>query len=142
MLPDYSKVFQHWQDMGTQMARAMNPAMESFEMPALDAWFPTMPRDALEMTMGKTFNPEGLDARTRLLVTLSALTVLGAQAEDQIRITVRHALEAGATPQEVAETIGQMAVFGGVPAMTKAMQIAQKVIADRAARETGKEEGA
>ena len=142
MLPDYSKVFQHWQDMGTQMARAMNPAMESFEMPALDAWFPTMPKDALEMTMGKTFNPEGLDAKTRLLITLAALTVLGAQAEDQIRITVRHALEAGATPQEVAETIGQMAVFGGVPAMTKAMQIARTVIADRAAKETGREEGA
>ena len=137
MVPDYSKVFQQWMETGTQMARSMNPAMETFKMPALDEWFPTMPRDALEMAMGKTFNPDGLDARTRLLVTLGALTVIGGHAEDQIRITVRHALEAGATPQEVAETIAQMAVFGGVPAMTKAMEAAKKVIADRAAREAG-----
>jgi 4-carboxymuconolactone decarboxylase len=136
MIPDYSKVFQQWMETGAQMARAANPAMETFKMPAMDEWFPTMPRDALEMTMGKTFNPEGLDAKTRLLVTLAALTVIGGHAEDQIRITVRHALEAGATPQEVAETIGQMAVFGGVPAMTKAMEAAQQVIADRAAQET------
>jgi len=135
MVPDYSKVFQQWMETGAQMARAANPAMETFRMPALDEWFPTMPREALEMTMGRTFNPEGLDAKTRLLVTLAGLTVIGGQAEDQIRLTVRHALEAGATPQEVAETIAQMAVFGGVPAMHKTMEAAQSVIADRAAQE-------
>ena len=47
--------------------------------------------------MGKTFNPDGLDAKTRLLLTLAGLTMQGAQAEPQIRLTVRHALEAGAT---------------------------------------------
>ncbi|MEM0936660.1 MAG: carboxymuconolactone decarboxylase family protein [Pseudomonadota bacterium] len=137
MTPDFTKVFQQMMDQSTQMAKAWNPALETFQPPALDEWFPTMPKEALEMTMGRTFNPEGLDAKTRLLVTLAALTVLGAQAEDQIRITVRHALEAGATPQEVAETIGQMAVFGGVPAMTKAMQLAQKVIVERAEKAKG-----
>jgi 4-carboxymuconolactone decarboxylase len=137
MSPDYAKVFQQWMETGAQMARTANPAMESFRMPALDEWFPTMPRDALEMTMGRSFNPEGLDAKTRLLVTLAALTVIGGHAEEQIRITVRHALEAGATPQEVAETIAQMAVFGGVPAMTKAMAVAQKAIAERAEQEKG-----
>ncbi|MEM9901545.1 MAG: carboxymuconolactone decarboxylase family protein [Pseudomonadota bacterium] len=137
MTPDFTKVFQQMMDQSTQMAKAWNPALETFQPPALDEWFPTMPKEALEMTMGRTFNPEGLDAKTRLLVTLAALTVLGAQAQDQIRITVRHALEAGATPQEVAETIGQMAVFGGVPAMTKAMQLAQKVIVERAEKAKG-----
>ena len=39
----------------------------------------------------------------------------------------RHALEAGATKREVAEVIWQMSMFGGVPAMTKALEIAQKV---------------
>ena len=37
-----------------------------------------------------------------MLLTLGALTILGAQAEAQIRLTVRHALEAGATKQEIA----------------------------------------
>jgi len=64
----------------------------------------------------------------RGLLTLQGLTIMGAQAEAQIRLTVRHALEAGATQQEVAETIALAGMFGGVPAMTKAMEIASDVM--------------
>ena len=45
---------------------------------AFEKLFPAMPKDMLEMWFGKTFNPEGLDATTRFLVTIAALTVLGA----------------------------------------------------------------
>ena len=38
---------------------------------------------------------------------------------------------AQAEEQEIAEVIGQMSVFGGVPGMTKAMQVAQGVIAEQ-----------
>jgi 4-carboxymuconolactone decarboxylase len=83
-----------------------------------------MSKDVMETFFGKGLNPEGLDAKTRLLLTLMGLTVMGAQAEAQIRLTVRHAVEAGATKQEIAETIAQAGLFGGVPAMTKAMDLA------------------
>ncbi|SHJ20363.1 carboxymuconolactone decarboxylase family protein [Wenxinia saemankumensis] len=105
-------------------ARAMNPALENFTPKGFEALWPTMPKEVMETFMGKTFNPEGLDSRTKLLLTLQGLTILGAQAESQIRLTVRHAREAGATKQEIAETIGLAGMFGGVPAMTKAMEIA------------------
>jgi 4-carboxymuconolactone decarboxylase len=78
--------------------------------------------------MGKALNPEGLDARTKLLLTLQGLTIMGAQAEAQIRLTVRHALEAGATDQEITETIALSAMFGGVPASTKALALARAVL--------------
>jgi len=42
-------------------------------------------------------------------------------------LTVRHALEVGATKQEIAETIAMMGSFGGLPAMTKAMELATEV---------------
>jgi 4-carboxymuconolactone decarboxylase len=61
-------------------------------------------------------------------LTLHGLTVQGALAEAQIRMTVRHAVEAGASPQEIAETIGMAAMFGGVPAMNKAMELAKAAI--------------
>ncbi|MCC5976329.1 MAG: carboxymuconolactone decarboxylase family protein, partial [Rubellimicrobium sp.] len=93
-----------------------------------EALWPTMPRDLMESFLGKTFNPDGLDAKTRLLLTLAGLTVLGAQGEVQMRLTVRHAREAGATKQEIAETIAMMGLFGGVPAMTKAMELATAVM--------------
>lgn len=84
----------------------------------------------MEFAFGKTMNPEGLDSKTRLLLTLAGLTCQGAVAEPQIRLTVRHALEAGATKQEIAEAIGQMAMFAGIPAMSKAASIAQEVMAE------------
>ncbi len=114
--------------MGQEMARQINPAFEGLTPKGMEAMWPTMPREMMETFMGRTFNPEGLDAKTRLLLTLAGLTVLGAQAEAQIRMTVRHALEAGATKQEVAETIAMMGVFGGLPAMGKAMELAREVI--------------
>lgn len=126
MSDDFQKLMAQMMAQGAEMAKAagIDPTKMP-DMSKLAEWMPTMPAEAMEMFMGKTMNPGGLDAKTRLLCTLSALTVLGAQAEDQVKLTVRHALEAGASPQEIVETIATMAPLGGVPAMTKAMDLAK-----------------
>ena len=111
-----------------EMAKAFNPALESFSPKSLEAMWPTMTKDMMEMSFGKGISKDGLDAKTRLLITLSGLTMLGAQSDSQIRLTVRHAIEAGATKQEIAETIALVGVFGGIPAMTKAMELASSVM--------------
>jgi len=128
----FESIISQYQDM----AKAMNPALDSFSLKGFEQMWPTMPKDMMEMFFGNTINKDGLDARTRLLLTLGALTVLGAQAESQIRLTVRHALEAGATKQEIVETIGQMSMFGGIPAMTKALELAQDVLGDNEESDT------
>ena len=120
--------FEAMMAMSQDMAKALNPALESFTPKGFEALWPTMPKEMMETVMGKTFNPEGLDAKTKMLLTLGALTILGAQAEAQIRMTVRHAIEAGATKQEIAETIAIVGVFGGLPAMNKAMELASSVM--------------
>ena len=120
--------FEAMMKMGQEMAKSLNPALESFTPKGFENLFPTMPKDMMEQLMGKGANPDGLDAKTRLLLTLTGLTIMGAQAESQVRLTVRHAVEAGATKQEIAETIAQAAMFGGVPAMTKAMELATEVL--------------
>ena len=120
--------FEAMMKMGQDWAKAVNPALESFTPKGFENLWPTMPAGTMEMFFGKGINPEGLDAKTRLMLTLAALTVLGAQAEAQIRLTVRHLVEAGATKQEIAEVIAQMGMFAGVPAMTKAMELATEVL--------------
>lgn len=127
MNDEFTKMFKTMMEQGQEMARAFNPGLETFSMKGFEGAMPTMSKDMMEMWFGRTFNREGLDAKTRLLVTVAALTVLGAQAEPQMRLTIRHAVEAGATKREIAEVIYQMSVFGGLPAMTKALEIAQKV---------------
>jgi 4-carboxymuconolactone decarboxylase len=130
MTQDFTKLFAQMMEQGQQMAKAFAPALEGMDVKGFEKLFPTMPKDMLETWFGKTFNPEGLDSRTRLLVTIAALTVLGAQAEPQIKLTVRNALTAGATKREIAEVIWQMSMFGGLPAMQKALEIAQSVFAE------------
>ncbi|MEL7344686.1 MAG: carboxymuconolactone decarboxylase family protein [Pseudomonadota bacterium] len=114
--------------MGQEMAKSLNPALEHFTPKGFESLMPTMSKEFMDAFMGKTFNPEGLDAKTKLLLTLTALTIMGAQAEAQIRMTVRHAIEAGATKQEIAETIALAGAFGGLPAMNKAMELAGEAI--------------
>lgn len=116
------------QEMAKEWVNTVNPALAQFTPQGFDKLWPTAPAEVMEAFMGKQFNPDGLDAKTRLLLTLQGLTIQGAVAEPQIRITVRHALESGASKQEIAETIAQAAIFGGVPAMNKAMELARQAI--------------
>ncbi len=113
-----------------EMAKAFNPALSSFDPKGFENLWPTMPKDAMEMWFGKGLSSDGLDAKTRLLLTIAGMTMQGAQADTPFRMTVRHAIEAGATEAEIAETIGQMSMFAGIPAMTRAMELARDVMND------------
>ena len=130
MSDGFTRLFQQMLQSGQEMARAFNPALESIDPRAMEKLIPTMSADMMEMWFGRTFNREGLDAKTRLLLTVAALTVQGALAEPQLRLAVRHARAAGASQREIAETIWQMSVFGGLPAMQKALELAQSVFAE------------
>ena len=130
MTDAYTKMIQQMMESSQEMLRAFNPGLEQMKAAGLDQVMPTMSKDMMEMWFGKTFNREGLDAKTRMLVTIAALTAQGAVAEPQLKLSVRHALEAGATEREIAEVIWQMSMFGGLPAMQKALEIAQGVFAE------------
>ncbi|WP_104018784.1 carboxymuconolactone decarboxylase family protein [Roseovarius nitratireducens] len=127
-MSDRQNPFEMMMRQAQEMAKAVNPALESFSPKGFEKLWPTMPKEFMEMSFGRGLSKEGLDAKTRLLLTLAGLTMLGAQSDTQIRLTVRHALEAGATKEEIAETIAQMAMFAGVPSMTRAMDFAREVM--------------
>ena len=129
-MSDQKTPFELMMQQAQEMARAFNPALSSFDPKGFEKMWPTMPKDAMEMWFGKGISKDGLDAKTRLLLTLAGMTMQGAQAETPFRMTVRHATEAGATKDEIAETIAQMSMFAGIPAMTRAMELAREVMED------------
>ena len=135
-MSDPTNPFELMMAQAQSMAKALNPALESFAPKGFEELWPTMPKEFMEMAFGKGISKEGLDAKTRLLLTLAGLTMQGAQNESALRMTVRHALEAGASKDEIAETIAQMSMFAGIPAMTKAMETAREVMADKEDKET------
>jgi 4-carboxymuconolactone decarboxylase len=83
---------------------------------------------------GGVWNRDGLDRRTRSVITLSVLTALG--RENEIEMHVRAALGNGLTPAEIGEVLLHTAVYAGVPAANAAFAIAQRVIDAEAATES------
>ncbi len=78
---------------------------------------------------GHMYARERIPHKTRQLVTIAALTVLG--REEELKLHIHAALNVGCTPQEVAEVIFQMAVYGGVPAMNSALKSLREVLQNR-----------
>jgi 4-carboxymuconolactone decarboxylase len=74
---------------------------------------------------GGVWTRDGLDRRTRSVITLTVLTALG--RENEIAMHVRAALTNGLTKDEIAEVLIHTAVYAGVPASNAAFAIAQRV---------------
>jgi 4-carboxymuconolactone decarboxylase len=75
---------------------------------------------------GDVWTRDGLDRRSRSIITLTALTALG--RENEIEMHVRGALRNGLTPDEIGEVLLHTAIYAGVPAANAAFAIAQRVI--------------
>jgi len=135
-MSDAKNPFQDMIQAAQDMVKSINPALETFSPKGFEAMWPTMPKEVMEMYFGNAINKDGLDAKTRLLLTLAGLTIQGAQNDAALRQTVKHLLEAGAHKQEIIETIGQMSMFAGLPAMTRSMQLAQEVMEDKEEKDT------
>ena len=79
-----------------------------------------------EHAWGGVWNREGLDRRTRSLITLAALTAL--KCPQELKGHVRGALNNGCTVEEIREALLHCAVYAGVPAAIDAFRAAQEVI--------------
>lgn len=82
---------------------------------------------------GTVWNREGLDLKTRSMITLSMLTALGRSHE--IKGHVRGALNNGVTTEEIREVLLHATVYCGVPLAIDAFRAAQEVLAELAAQE-------
>ncbi|MDZ7904881.1 MAG: carboxymuconolactone decarboxylase family protein [Cypionkella sp.] len=130
MTDPITQMFAQMLEQGQKMAAGFAPAMGKVDMAAMAKLFPTLPKDVAEAWFGKTHNPEGLDAKTRTLVVITGLVVQGAGGEALLRPTIAQALAAGATKREITEVILQCAMFGNMPAIQKAMDVAQAAFAE------------
>ncbi|HEY8369290.1 MAG TPA: carboxymuconolactone decarboxylase family protein [Thermodesulfobacteriota bacterium] len=84
-----------------------------------------------EYCWGAIWTRPGLDRRTRSLLNLAMLAVLGRPHE--LGLHIRGALRNGATKEEIRETLMQAAVYGGVPAGVEAFRTANAVFAEQKA---------
>jgi 4-carboxymuconolactone decarboxylase len=81
-----------------------------------------------EMAWGTVWARPGLDRKTRHLLTIAMLAVLG--QENELAMHIRATKNTGITPDEVKEVFLQVAVYAGVPAANSAFVVAKKVFAE------------
>ena len=93
---------------------------------------PDLARFIEEFAFGDVYSRPGLDLRTRQLLTIAALTTLG-HSLPQLKSHVHGALNVGCRPQQIRETILQMAVYAGFPAAMNAIQAAEEAIQEHRA---------
>jgi 4-carboxymuconolactone decarboxylase len=77
---------------------------------------------------GTTWCRDGLDLKTRSLITLSMLTALGRAHE--IRGHVRGAVNNGASMQEIQEVLLHASVYCGMPLAVDAFRSAHEVLSE------------
>jgi 4-carboxymuconolactone decarboxylase len=93
------------------------------------AFDPGLAKDLSLFITGKMYAREKLPHPTRQLVTVAALTVLG--RTEELKLHLQAALNVGCTVEELAETIFQTAVYGGVPAMNAALKTLRDVLREK-----------
>ena len=84
-------------------------------------------RFVTEVAWGSVWTRDGIDVRTRSLITIALLAALGRweQLEGHLRAT----RNTGATPEEIREALLHVAVYAGVPAANSAFAVAKEVLA-------------
>lgn len=91
---------------------------------------PDLARYTIEFPFGDIYSREGLDIKSREIATVAALTAMG-HCAPQLKVHVHAALNVGCTPEEVKETVLQMAIYAGFPAALNGMFIVKEVLVER-----------
>ncbi len=104
--------------MGTTHVDASLGNATEFDRPLQDA--------AMENVWGSVWTREGLDRKTRSIITVSMLIAL--QAHGELKGHIRGALNNGVSHEEIREIVMHAAAYCGYPAALAAMRVAREVI--------------
>ena len=101
--------------------------------------YPVEDPDSIEMEVerliqeylwGAIYTRPNLDAQSRAICALSAMTVMG-QYDRQIRRRIEGALRVGVTPQQVMEVFVHLILYGGYINSRTAMRVARSVFTEQ-----------
>lgn len=109
--------------------------MDEFMTSRVAELAPDFARMAIEFSLGDLYSRDGLDMRSREIVAISSLAVLG-DSGPQLRIHVRAALRLGLTKAEIIEMLMQTAIYAGFPTALHALSACHDLLTDECPRLT------
>lgn len=122
---------------GMQRLEELSQGKGEAVVEALSRTSPDLARYVVEYPYGDIFCRPGLDDKQRELSTIAALAALG-YAEPELRVHINSALNAGASREEVVETMILMSVYAGFPAAIHGIRAAEAVFGERDGAGPGK----
>lgn len=116
-------------DQGLAMRKqVMGDAFVERAFASVDAFTAPLQAFVTRNAWGTTWCRDGLDLKTRSLITVSMLAALGRTQE--IKGHVRGAVNNGASMEEIQETLLHAAIYCGMPLAIDAFRSAHEVLLD------------
>ena len=116
--------------IGRDLSEHLNPGMEDALNARYGHLLPSMAEGVVDFAYGRQYARPGLPLRDRYLATIAALTALGGQTRPQLMVNIAGGRKAGLSQQEIAETIWQMSLYGGLPSAINGLNSALEVFAE------------
>lgn len=112
---------------GADLVSELNPGLKEVLEDRYGQLLPGMAETVVDMAYGQFYARPGLDLKSRYIATIAALTAMGHQTAPQLKINIEAGLKVGLSEREIAETIWQMALYGGLPAAINALNTLRAV---------------
>lgn len=98
---------------------------------------PELAGDVLDFALGDVWSNPALDRRTRSLMVVAMLAATG-RTGGTLKFHLHGALNHGATPEQVTETMRMVAAYAGFPAAIEAWPVMEHVFAKRGIERPGR----
>lgn len=109
------------------MGRFLGPENVDASRAYLRSVDPKLEEHIVDFVYGRVYSGNGLDPKTRALVTVAMLGTLDQQF--QLSVYIQSALRLGATEDEVRDVLRQVAVYAGFPISWNGLATASKIFA-------------
>jgi len=98
---------------------------------------PEIAGDVIDFALGEVWSHPALDRKTRSLQVVAMLAALGGRS-GPLESHINGALNHGATPEQVAQTLRMVAVYAGFPAALEAWPVMERVFERRGIARPGR----
>lgn len=123
-------------EAGLDVLRTLNGIPGERAAKQMEAMYGALAGDVLDFALGSVWASPVIDRKTRSLQVVAMIAAMGG-APGPLRSHVNGALNHGATPEELVETMRMVAVYAGFPVALEAWRVMEKVVAGRGYRLSG-----
>lgn len=128
--PSFAEGVESRLERGKRLLAAIDGEAGAQVVASLKEIAPDFSQYLLEYPFGDIYARPTLDLRSREIATIAALTAMG-NAQPQLKVHIKAALNVGVKPEEIVEVMMQMSVYAGFPAALNGLNATKQVFQEQ-----------